>query len=428
MRVPDLSHLPPLPGHWQAHRLKYLASVISSNVDKKTVEGEEAVRLCNYVDVYYNNCITPDLDFMVASASRSEIRKFRLRKDDVVVTKDSESPDDIAVPAYVAQDFEDVLCGYHLAIVRPGKDTIDGRYLFYCFAAHEINYQFRISASGITRFGLALGALRGATFPLPPLAEQRAIADLLDEKTAAIDALIAKKERLIGLLEERRWAVTREVIHRGLRDGLPLVKDSGVPWIGPIPKHWTLIPLKHLCCCLDGKRVPLNATERGTMQGDIPYWGANGVVDHVNEWLFDEPLVLLGEDGAPFFDRCKPVAFFVNEKVWVNNHIHVLRTSHRIDPRFLVHVLNCTEYAHFVDGTTRDKLTQAKMKEIPVALPPHEEQGEIVEFVERISRQTDAVQDRLRRQIDKLREYRQTLISAAVTGQIDVRREVEVPA
>ena len=109
------------------------------------------------------------------------------------------------------------------------------------------------------------------------------------------------------------------------------------------------------------------------LQGPYPYWGANGIVDHLDDWLFDEPLVLLGEDGAPFFTRNKIVSFAVDRKIWVNNHAHVLRPT-GVHQQFLAHLLNCTDYASFIDGSTRDKLTQGDMNAIPVLLPPKAEQ------------------------------------------------------
>ena len=105
------------------------------------------------------------------------------------------------------------------------------------------------------------------------------------------------------------------------------------------------------------------------MLGPYPYWGTNTIIDHLNEHLFDEDLILLGEDGAPFFDKNKPVAFFSQGKVLPNNHIHVLRPNGRARPEFTVHALNCAEYANYVGGATRDKLTQSFMKAIPVPVP-----------------------------------------------------------
>jgi type I restriction enzyme S subunit len=112
-----------IPTHWDVRRLKNIASASLSNVDKKSLEGQDAVRLCNYVDVYYNERITPDLDFMAATATLDQIKRFWLRAGDVLVTKDSESWTDIAVPAVVAEDLPDVLCGY---LSTPERRCIGG--------------------------------------------------------------------------------------------------------------------------------------------------------------------------------------------------------------------------------------------------------------------------------------------------------------
>lgn len=198
------------------------------------------------------------------------------------------------------------------------------------------------------------------------------------------------------------------------RHSYPAQKPSGVEWLGEIPAHWEVKRLKHVTRCLDGKRVPLNSEQRGEKQGDIPYWGANGVLDHLDEFLFDEPLVLLGEDGAPFFDRLKDVAFYVNEKVWVNNHAHVLRPV-GIEPVFLAHTLNMVEYRSFIDGTTRDKLTQDDMDQITIQTPPVDEQHTITAFLDRETSRIDALLKKKQKQIELLQEKRTALISHTVT-------------
>ena len=169
--------------------------------------------------------------------------------------------------------------------------------------------------------------------------------------------------------------------------------------------------------------VPLNAEERADLQGEFAYWGANGVLDYLNDWLFDEPLVLLGEDGAPFFARNKPVAFAVSGKIWVNNHAHVLRPA-GIHREFLAHNLNITDYATFIDGSTRDKLTQSDMNRIPILFPPTSEQHAIAAFLDRRLERVDDLTSRVEAAIERLAEYRAALITAAVTGKIDVRGDV----
>jgi type I restriction enzyme S subunit len=207
MKDSGIEWLGEIPEHWELRRLKYIASVQFSNVDKNTFEGEEPVRLCNYIDVYKNELIKDDFEFMQATATRAEIRKFTLRQGDVVITKDSESWTDIAVPAYVADQLQGVICGYHLAQIRAKFQILDGKYLFRAFASKAINYQFQVASTGITRYGLGNYWLENGLLVLPPLPEQRAIAAFLDRETARIDSLIEKVEKSIELLREYRTAL-----------------------------------------------------------------------------------------------------------------------------------------------------------------------------------------------------------------------------
>ena len=199
----------------------------------------------------------------------------------------------------------------------------------------------------------------------------------------------------------------------------PEYKDSGIEWLGEIPAHWEVKRLTWLTKCLDGKRIPLNAEERGRMQGDYPYWGANSIVDYVDRWLFDEELVLLGEDGAPFFDKSRPVAFRVRGKIWVNNHAHVLRPQSTVDAEFLAHALNCIDYRAFIDGSTRDKLTQSDMGGIPIQCPVVNEQRAIAAFLDRETARINGLVARKERLIELLQEKRTALITHAVTRGLD---------
>ena len=120
----------------------------------------------------------------------------------------------------------------------------------------------------------------------------------------------------------------------------PKYEDSGIEWIGRIPEDWKVKKLKFLTECIDDKRIPLNSFERSKIPGNYTYLGANGIVDRINDFIFNEPIIILGEDGAPFNEQFKNVAFHVNEKCWVNNHAYILVTT-KMDPRFLTNALNC---------------------------------------------------------------------------------------
>lgn len=275
------------------------------------------------------------------------------------------------------------------------------------FAAYAIRLQ---AASGYPK-ALARGVREGgadfrrwatlAELPIPiaPLDEQRAIADYLDHETAQIDRLIAKQEQLIRLLRERRWSITQHEV-----DALDAPQ----------------LPLRRLVECLDSSRVPLNAEERAEIQGRVPYWGANSIQGYVDRAIFDEELVLIGEDGAPFFDKERPVAFRVVGPIWPNNHIHVLRANDRTDAAWLAYALNTIDYSLHVAGSTRDKLTQSALMAIAVPLPPLDEQRRIVAYLDEQTAKIDTLIAKAERFIELAKERRAALITAAVTGQLDL--------
>lgn len=191
------------------------------------------------------------------------------------------------------------------------------------------------------------------------------------------------------------------------------MKDSGVEWIGEIPKDWKVSKAKYFYDCLDGKRVPIDSSQREN--GQYPYWGAGSITDYVSNYLFDEELVLLGEDGAPFFDDTRPVAFLVSGKIWVNNHIHVLKVKKNFSARFLTHFLNIVDYGSYINGSILCKLTQSNMNSISIVYPILNKQERIASYLESKCSQIDAIIKKQQTVIEKLKEYKLSLITEAVT-------------
>jgi type I restriction enzyme S subunit len=200
-------------------RLRFLATVAVSNVDKKTTDGHIPVKLCNYVDVYYHENIDGSLEFMSATATEDQVREFSLQRGDVLITKDSETPEDIGVPAHVGADIPGVVCGYHLAIVRPGPE-LNSKYLFWVIAATTSRQHFSAAAQGITRYGLRRESILDLPIPVRALEDQKLIAGFLDSETKQIDDLIEFDRRpsaegaargeigsLVNLLRERRQSL-----------------------------------------------------------------------------------------------------------------------------------------------------------------------------------------------------------------------------
>lgn len=205
-------------------RLFNVADVRVSTVDKHTKEDEVPVRLCNYVDVYKNEVVTDDFDFMAATCSYDELARFRVLPGDVLFTKDSETADDIGIPAFIASSAPDIVCGYHVAIARPNPGLVNPKFLFWLLNSKPSFDYWSTRASGVTRVGLRQEDVRHLPLGvLPDLALQKTIADFLDHETAQIDAMIeavgggtartaaakdsANPGSLIPLLRERREAL-----------------------------------------------------------------------------------------------------------------------------------------------------------------------------------------------------------------------------
>lgn len=411
-----------LPSRWKAVRLKHTATYRVSSVNKIPVEGELPVRLCNYTDVYYNEEIGPKLDFMEATATPEEVRRFALHPGDVVITKDSEDWRDIAVPAYVRASAPDLVCGYHLAIISPRAGNLDGRYLLRALQAGAVNQQFQVATTGVTRHGLPKSAIGDAWLPVPPLEDQVAIATFLDRETARIDTLIEKKRTLIERLKEKRSALISRTVTRGLPPeaakaaGLnphPRMKDSGVEWLGEVPEHWEVKPLKWAVMFQRGHDLPTDDRE----EGDIPLVSSSGVSSTHSQAIAKGPGIVTGRYGTI------GTFHFVEQDYWPLNTTLYSIDLRGNEPRFLTLVLshlaplfllNAVKSA--VPGVDRNDIHS-----ISVAVPPLHEQEVIASFLEREGANGDMLTAKVEGAIERLAEYRAALITAAVTGKIDVR-------
>lgn len=192
-----------------------------------------------------------------------------------------------------------------------------------------------------------------------------------------------------------------------------------------IPLGWVETKIEFVIDILDSQRMPVNSDERakridGKPQNVlVPYYGATGQVGYVDTHIFDEPLILLGEDGIPYFDLFKHKAYRISGKSWVNNHAHVLREKKGfIDGRYVEAFLNSFDYKGYVSGTTRLKLTQASMKEIPIPLAPYSEQKRIADKLDAVLARVDICRQRLNRVPVILKRFRQSILAAATSGKL----------
>lgn len=327
----------------------------------------------------------------------------------------------IVSPAYYVFDF---------------TSEIDPR--FFHFAIRSKNYvAFFGRASDGVRIGqwdLSKSRMKEIPFFIPSPTEQTAIANFLDDKTAKINRAIAQKEQLIALLKERKQIVIQNAVTgkwsmvNGEWSMTPKekMKDSGVEClpagqagIGEIPEHWEVKNLRYAFKFLNHRRSPLSAVERESKQGDYPYYGASGIIDYVDDFIFNEKTILIAEDGANLLSKSTPLAFVAEGKYWVNNHAHILQ------PKFegflyWAELLSLIDYTIYISGAAQPKLSRENLGAVKVIVPPRDEIIQIVSLIKTVTQKFYEAISLQQTQIGKLKEYKATLIDSAVTGKIKV--------
>jgi type I restriction enzyme, S subunit len=414
-----------IPKSWQVVPMKAVAQYFVSNVNKHSLCDEEAVRLCNYTDVYKNENITLDMDLMRATATTEEIGKFHLEVADVVITKDSESWDDIAIPAYIAETADDLVCGYHLAIIRPNQHKLDGRFLFRCLQSRPVALQLELASTGVTRYGLPKGAIGSAFIPLPPVTIQKQIAEYLDRETTEIDALIAEKEHMLALIEEKREALISHAITHGLNPSVHF-KSSGLDWLGDIPEHWNIERGKNLFSVRDER------SETGDEEL-LSVSHITGVTSRAEKQVY-----MFKAEDMTGYKRCEQ-GDFVTNTLWawmgamgispldgiVSPDYHVYIFKGELLPEFMELLCRSkpfiAEVIRWSKGvwSSRLRLYPENFLEIRFPIPPKSEQLELIAKIEKEDAKTKELKNVLTNSITLLKERRSSLITAAVTGQIE---------
>jgi type I restriction enzyme, S subunit len=419
-----------VPAHWELRRLKELGKIQNSNVDKKTYPDEKAVRLCNYVDVYKNEFINSHLlqEFMSATADEFEIKKFAVKENDVLITKDSETADDIAIPALVTETLDGVLCGYHLAQIRTNSKKLFGPYLFRLFQSNSYNSRFEVSAKGITRVGLGQSAISDALTSVPPLPEQTAIVAYLDTKTAQIDRqleLLSKKASQYGKLKQ---SLINETVTRGLDSTVPM-KESGVEWIGEVPAHWKVKRVKGFVNFKKGK-TPNDFSDDPK---HLPYLSMEFLREKnstVNYVIPQKNLVVIADgELLVLWDGANAGEILIGKKGYLSSTMAVIKAkASLLNKSFFFFFLKSLEksFKDFSNGTTIPHFAPDVLTGEIFGIPPLPEQTAIAAYLDTKTAQIDRIVSTINIQIGKLKELRKTLINDVVTGKIKVIPEGEL--
>ena len=423
-----------LPDQWKAKPLRSMASYIVSNVDKLTSDDEIQVRLCNYTDVYHNEFVTLELDFMNATASKDEIEKFGLSEDDVIITKDSESWEDIGVPALVRETADDLVCGYHLILLRPRKKSMYGSFLFRCLQAKPIRLQLELSARGVTRFGISKPEVGAMKLPVPSPPKQRVIADYLDQETARLAALVAAKERLLELLTEKRQALITYAVTHGIapeaamsqRDNssYAAVGASGDASAAISPTQRKLKYVADINVDTLGEDTDPDFEIRYVDIGNVE---SSGKISEVSAYRFEDAPSRARRrvrDGDVIISTVRTylqaIVHIRNppENMIASTGFSVIRPLSEFDANYCKHVLREQRFLAEVEkrsvGVNYPAINAVDLANIPIHIHPLFQQRAIADYLDRETGRLDELADRTRETIALLKERRASLIAAAV--------------
>ena len=404
----DVEWFDDVPEHWQVRKLR---SVLKASTERNrpdlpllSVVRERGVILRDIANREENHNFVPDdlSNYKVVRQGQFAMNKMKAWQGSYGV-----SPfDGVVSPAYFVFECRGVAEDFFNTAIR-SKAYVS----FFAQGSDGVR---------IGQWDLSQVRMREIPFLVPTLPEQRAIVRYLDHADRRIRRFVDAKRKLVDLLEEEKRAVVSQAVTRGLDPNVRL-KPSGVEWLGGVPEHWEVSRVKIEFLSMNHRRVPLSAVERGVMAGrQYDYYGASGVIDRVDDYLFDDELLLIAEDGANLVLRNSPLAIVARGKFWVNNHAHILKPR-RGNLEYLSAVMEGLNYTPWISGAAQPKLTQDRLMSIAIAVPPRREQDEIIG---KVTEETTALRHaiaRARRQTELVEEYRTRLVADVVTGKLDVR-------
>lgn len=402
-----------LPETWREGKIKHLAEVTLGKMLQSSDSGNDAfapyLRAAN---------IQPDGAFDLTDLNqmwftKAELATLDVRTGDVVVVEGGQGGYGRA--AFVRDTLDGFGFQNSVNRLRPSCHA-DGRFLAYYLIALRGSGFIRAYCNVVSMPHLTAEKLAALPLPIPTLADQQAIADYLDHETATIDVFITEQRRLIALLGERRTALVADILLMGL-DPTAQRAPSGDPLLGDIPAHWTLVPTRHLATITTGSEDSGNATDDGA----YPFYVRGREILRIDRYSFDCEAVMTPGDGQGGTGK---VFHYVDGKFEAHQRVYVFKDFRGIDGWYFYYYLSSFLGPVALAGSstvTMESLRRPLLADFPVAVPPLDEQRRITGFLDAQTGKVDQLITEAERLIELSRERRVALITAAVTGQIDVR-------
>lgn len=421
-----------VPEHWVTSRLKFLTKQIVDGAHFTPTYSDKGIPFLRVTDIQSKSIDLSKIKYIPSEEHKELIKRCRPEKGDLLLSKNGT----IGISKVIDWDWEFSIF-VSLCLIKTRK-SLSSKFAFYFFQSHEIHEQIFGLIKQSTVINLHLDKIANFYFSTPNEHEQKEITNFLDHETAKIDDLIEKQQRLIALLKEKRQAVISHAVTKGLNPNAPM-KDSCVQWLGEVPEHWDVVLLKHVATLQSGIAKGRDVRNKKTIK--VPYLRVANVQDgyvnlsnvaeieieehELDRYLLQKGDVLMNEGG----DNDK----LGRGTVWQaqvdpcihQNHVFAIRT-HSIESEWLA-LMSQSSYAKFYffsvskQSTNLASISSSNIKETRLVVPPEEERFQILTHVQELTGKLDQLQAETQKQIELLKERRTALISAAVTGKIDVR-------
>lgn len=426
-----------IPVHWRINKLRYLFTFGKGLTITKENLQDEGISCINYGEIHskYGFEISPLINLLkcVDKKYLKDNSDSLLLKGDIIFADTSEDVDSSGNFSQLISD-DIVFAGYHTIIAKPSNRK-NWRFYAYLLDSKELRSQVRHAVKGVKVFSITQAILRGLSVWLPTDDEQEKIAGFLDHETAKIDILIEKQQQLIELLKEKCQAMISHAVTKGLNPDVPM-KDSGIEWLGEIPEDWNFSQVKYGYSITLGKM--LQKEKNSYFDSFEPYLKAQNIqvsgldLHSVDSMWFsrEEKKKLLLEYNDILVSEGGDVG---RSALWLGqmNQCYIQNAIHRVRPQknnsatffqYWITFLKLTDFINIIcNKATIAHYTVEKLASSPLLLPKRNEQQQIADFLDHEIAKIDTLIDKQLLQITLLQERRTALISAAVTGKIDVR-------
>ncbi|PAR27455.1 restriction endonuclease subunit S [Vibrio metoecus] len=438
----EIDWLETIPAHWHTSKLRYTFGFGKGLTITKENLRDTGIPCVSYGEVHSKYGFEIDPARHPLKCVGDDYLKTSpyalLKKGDIVFADTSEDIDGSGNFTQLVSN-EQVFAGYHTIIARPYNRECS-RFYAYLLDSKELRTQIRHAVKGVKVFSITQAILRGVSIWLPPLEERTQIANFLDHETAKIDTLIEKQQQLIKLLKEKRQAVISHAVTKGLNPRAPM-KDSGVEWLGEVPEHWEVTSIKYQCALIDGDRGANYPNENDYVESGIPFFSSKNIVNYK---LTKKNLNYISKSKFSSLGRGKlvhddliitvrgtigHVAAFDSTNVgcdtgFINAQMMIIRPKKSLTD-FLLYLSESDVWSNQLNlysyGSTVKQLSNEVVGNFKFVLPHPDEMVPLLTYLKNIDDTYGKLIDKAQKQIRLMQERRTALISAAVTGKIDVR-------